>query len=77
MTAEQFDLSKRVINQEPDKWLKGYPLFHKAILLEDVKEFIRELKVFIGKQGIFEDDYNDIIYFINEKAGKELIEAGQ
>jgi hypothetical protein len=76
MTTEQFNLSKRIINQEPDKWLKGYPIFHKAILLEDVKEFIRELKCDANK--IFEDSYTLTKYQFNkilkERAGKELIE---
>jgi hypothetical protein len=39
-----FNLSERIINQEPDKWKEGYPIYHQAILVGDVKEFIRLLK---------------------------------
>ena len=42
---------------------------------EDVKQFIRDLKKeIIGKQGILEDDYNEIITEIDKLAGKELKE---
>jgi len=43
-TEKEFNLSERIINQKPFNWQKGYPIFHPAILKEDVKEFIKRLK---------------------------------
>ena len=37
----ELNLSERIINQEPERWKGGYPIFHEAILKDDVKEFIR------------------------------------
>jgi len=37
-------LKEKIINQEPEKWERGYPIFHSAILVDDLVEAVKRLK---------------------------------
>ena len=78
----EFNLGERIINQEPERWKGGYPIFHEAILKDDVKEFIRLLEEEGLKEkpcfvdiscGEYEFDTETFIKFINKLAGEKLI----
>jgi len=72
MTTELFNLSERLINQEFEKWKNGYPIYHTAILLEDVKEFIRLFDIYISK--IHNDiDKQFLRKYLYRLAGNKLI----
>jgi len=72
--TEEFNLSERIINKEPEKWgNKGYPIFHEAILRDDVREFIRRLKEKVLKvypKGKYPVSFFEII---DTLAGKQLV----
>lgn len=70
MIEKEFNLSGRIINQEPEKWKTGYPLFHSAILVKDVKEFIKLLK-----RGVLDGDFIDEesgLFFIDKLVGDKF-----
>ena len=71
MKTKEFNLSERIINQEPKKWIRGYPVFDEVILKKDVKEFIRLLKEVCKNKWLrTEEELEEI----NKLAGKKLIE---
>lgn len=69
----EFNLSERIINQEPEKWERGYPIFHESILLEDVAEAVRLLKEeFKTPYGTIETTTEDVFEVIDKIFGEKL-----